>query len=108
MTYTGAYPNYMPPQSNEMVLEYASAVSTFAPGDKIVGVTSGATAWFAGYMTNPSRILLTTQTPGPYDTPFLPGEVVQKVGNPAKSVTLGRFLGASKASGAQERIDEAI
>ena len=83
----GLYPNYLKGQDT-ITLEYSGAVGSFAPGDVLIGVTSGANGWFAGYLSNPTRVIVSGPVSGPGGVPFLPNETIQKVGDASKRITV--------------------
>lgn len=82
------YPNYLKGQDT-LVIQYAGAVGSFASGDKLIGTRSGATGWFAGYLSSPTRVIISGPVSGPEQVPFLPSETIQKIGDSSRRVTVG-------------------
>lgn len=93
------YPQYI--TSGKLYISVAPGKSgSLVPGDKIIGVRSRARGIFQGWSgSNTERILLTQVRPGPYGVPFLPGETIQKVGDPSITVTVAAAPLATTSSG---------
>ncbi len=99
------YPNYG--VSGQVWISYfGKSGGTLKTGDKIIGLSSGATGVFAGKLVAAQRILVTSVVPGPNGQIFVPNEIIHKVGDPSISLNVNSLPAPSASLEVEVTLEE--